>query len=70
MPDIIYNLSLRKLNHKKMEQFILKNAEIMQNTSGTNHLPILVNILQSKTGRGHSIITKIGEMFYSNVKIH
>jgi hypothetical protein len=53
-----------------MEQFILKNAEIMQNTSGTNHLPILVNILQSKTGRGHSIITKIGEMFYSNVKIH
>jgi hypothetical protein len=40
----------------------------MVNQSGTHELPILAEILPGKNGRGHSIITLIGPVFYSCVK--
>ena len=51
-----------------MDNFIPKNTEIMANQSGTHEFPILAEILPGKNGRGHSIITKIGPVFYSCVK--
>ena len=50
-----------------MENFIAKNT-ILQNNEGTNQSPLLADIIQGKNGRGHSILTKINTMLYSNVK--
>ena len=51
-----------------MENFIAKKTEIIETTTGTNALPLLVDILPGKGGRGYSIVTKIDSMYYSNLK--
>ena len=69
MPDIIYIvLNFWRMHQNKMNNFIAKNEEILQNSSGTNQMPILFDIIQGKTGKGHSIITKIGNVMYSALK--
>ena len=51
-----------------MDNFIPKHTKIMANQSGTHELTLLAEILPGKNGRDHSIITKIGPVFYSCVK--
>ena len=48
-----------------MENFIL-NHEKLNDNSGINEKPLLIDILQGKLGRGMSISTKINENFYLN----
>ena len=51
MPDILYIvLNFWRMHQNKMNNFIAKNEEILQNSSGTNQMPILFDIIQGKTG--------------------
>jgi hypothetical protein len=57
----------QKLSYLK-QRFIAKNDEMLQNQSGTNEEPLLVEIVQGKSGIGRSLITKIGANFFCNKK--